>query len=119
MLNRFIVALPIAAFAALWFFYVSLPRPVLLRSRNPERTAFIAQRIADARASGDTLRLRHEWVPLKQISRNLRRAVIFGEDGNFYQHHGIDWEALQEEVRYRGDANFSWFSVADLRSLGA
>ena len=119
MLKRLIIALPVGALGALWFFYLSLPWPVLLRVRNPESTSFIDLRVAQARAQGDTLKLRHKWVPLTQISRHLRRAVIIGEDGNFYEHNGIDWEAVAEEVRYRGDADFSWFSTADLRSLGS
>ena len=119
MLKRLIVALPLGALGALWFFYLSLPWPVLLRARNPERTSFIELRVAQARADGDTLKLRHDWVPLTQISRHLRRAVIIGEDGDFYEHNGIDWDALGEEVRYRGDSEFSWLSLADLRSLGA
>jgi len=119
MIKRLLVAVPVALAGAFWFFYLSLPWPILLGSKNPERTSFMELRIAQARAQGDTLRLRHDWAPLGKISRNLRRAVIVGEDGNFYEHHGIDWEALAEETHYRGDDHFSWFSPADVRSLGA
>src|SRR5690606_1312486 len=48
---------------------------------------------------------------------SLRRAVILAEDGNFYQHAGIDWRAIREELRYRGDDDFSVFSLSDLRAL--
>jgi monofunctional biosynthetic peptidoglycan transglycosylase len=119
MLKRLIIALPLGALGTLWFFYLSLPWPVLLPVKNPGTTSFIDLRVAQARAQGDTLKLRHKWVPLAQVSRHLRRAVIIGEDGNFYEHNGIDWEAVREEVRYGGDADFSWFSAADLRSLGS
>ena len=117
MIKRLLVAVPVALVGALWFFYLSLPWPILLGSKNPERTSFMELRIAQAWADGETLQLKHEWIPLGRISRNLRRAVIVGEDGNFYDHDGIDWEALAEETHYEGDGHFSWFSPADLRSL--
>ena len=117
MIKRLLVAVPVALVGALWFFYLSLPWPILLGSKNPERTSFMELRIAQAQTDGETLRLKHEWIPLGRISRNLRRAVIVGEDGNFYDHDGIDWEALAEETHYEGDGHFSWFSPADLRSL--
>lgn len=33
------------------------------------------------------------WVELKDISPALVEAVIFSEDREFYEHHGIDWSA--------------------------
>ena len=117
MLKRLLVAVPFGVLGAAWFFYLSLPWPVLVRFRNPEQTAFINLRKQQALERGDSLRVRQTWKPLDQISRNLRRAVIVAEDGNFYEHGGIDWEALQEEVRYQGDANFSFFSPNDLKAL--
>src|SRR5687768_18114422 len=80
MVKRLLVALPLAGVGALWFFYLSLPWPILLRSRNPERTAFIHQRIEQAESRGDSLRIRKRWVPLARISNNLKRAVIVAED---------------------------------------
>ena len=35
------------------------------------------------------------WRPLDEISPNLVRAVIAGEDARFCQHHGFDWEAIE------------------------
>jgi monofunctional biosynthetic peptidoglycan transglycosylase len=39
------------------------------------------------------------WIPLSQISQNLRQAVIVSEDGAFYQHHGIDFHELKESLK--------------------
>ena len=119
MIRRFLLAAPLALVGAGWFFYLSLPWPVLLRTRNPERTSFMELRIDQARAQGDTLALRHDWVPYSKISRNLRRAVMVAEDGRFLEHDGVDWLALREEMRYRGDADFSWLDPGDLKALGA
>jgi len=35
------------------------------------------------------------WTPLDQISANLVRAVIAGEDTRFCSHHGFDWSAIE------------------------
>ena len=117
MLKRLILAAPLAALGACWFFSVSLPWPVLLPFRDPGPTALMEQRVRQARSKGDSLRIRRNWKPLGEISRNLRRAVVIAEDARFYDHDGIDWQALGEEVRYRGDGEFSWFSPSDVRAL--
>lgn len=116
-LRRWLLILPLAAAGAAWFWFVVLPWPILLRWRHPRSTAFQRMRVHEARAQAERLDLRYTWVPLNRISRNLQRAVITGEDGRFYEHDGIDWEALREEFRYRGDDEFSWFDPADLRAL--
>jgi monofunctional glycosyltransferase len=88
-----------------------------LRERNPERTAFMEHRLKEARAEGRDLTIRHHWVPLESMSPNLRRAVLAAEDDRFYQHGGIDWRALAEEVQYQGDTAFSWWSREDRQAL--
>jgi monofunctional biosynthetic peptidoglycan transglycosylase len=75
------------------------------------------QRIAEARAEGDSFAIRQQWVPLDDISRRLQRAVIVGEDARFAEHEGVDWDALREEFHYRGDNDFSWLDIDDLRAL--
>ncbi|NJD33835.1 MAG: penicillin-binding protein 1C [Betaproteobacteria bacterium] len=45
-----------------------------------------------------TLRLDHKvrrlpWVPLREISPALRRAVLLSEDRRFLDHAGVDWQA--------------------------
>lgn len=106
--------LPLAA-AAVWL--LALPWPIALRWVNPERTSFMESRLKEARRESRDLTLRHEWVPLESISPHLRRAVLVAEDDRFYQHRGIDWRALAEEVRYQGDTLFSWWSRDDRRAL--
>lgn len=117
MWKRLLLALPLAFVGAAWCYYLALPWPVLLRTRNPDTTALMRQRIAAARSEGDQLEIRQDWVPLDQVATRLRRAVIVAEDGRFYEHAGVDWHALREEFRYRGDDDFSWFSPADSRAL--
>ncbi|MBP7567231.1 MAG: monofunctional biosynthetic peptidoglycan transglycosylase, partial [Burkholderiaceae bacterium] len=62
----------------------------------PESTAFQrseAWRIA--RAQGK-LPWSHEWVDYAQISDHLKRAVIASEDGDFINHGGVEWEAIEK-----------------------
>jgi membrane carboxypeptidase/penicillin-binding protein PbpC len=35
-------------------------------------------------------------VPYAQISDNLKRAVIASEDGDFINHDGVEWEAIEK-----------------------
>ena len=43
-------------------------------------------------------RVERQYVPLRRISPNLVRAVIAAEDGQFCEHHGVDWKALHAVV---------------------
>ena len=40
-------------------------------------------------------RERYQFIPLRQISPNLQRAVVAAEDARFYEHHGFDWHQIQ------------------------
>lgn len=39
------------------------------------------------------------YVPLKQVSPFLQRALIAAEDANFWSHRGFDWEAIEKSAR--------------------
>lgn len=42
--------------------------------------------------------LRHNWVPMEEISPNLQVAVIGSEDQNFLNHNGFDYKAIQKAI---------------------
>jgi monofunctional biosynthetic peptidoglycan transglycosylase len=67
-----------------------------LRSLNPSTTSLIATRADEAEARGEQPKREQFWVPLEQISPNLQRAVLAGEDTNFVSHRGFDYQALQK-----------------------
>lgn len=46
--------------------------------------------------------VRQEWVPLAEISPELRRAVIASEDGQFCNHPGVDLAAIRDAIRESG-----------------
>src|SRR5262245_52834528 len=39
-----------------------------------------------------------DWcpVPLSRLSARLIRAAVVAEDGRFWDHEGVDWEALRD-----------------------
>jgi monofunctional biosynthetic peptidoglycan transglycosylase len=64
---------------------------------------------------------RYKFVPLSQISPDFQRAVIAAEDARFYQHHGLDWHAMQiaaeddmEGGRLRGGSTITQQLVKNL-----
>lgn len=99
----------------LWF--LLLPWPLHLRWLNPGETSFMAYRSKEARAAGEPPAIQWQPVGLADISPLFRRAVLVAEDDRFYQHHGIDWRALGEEVEWKGDTTFSWLSRRDRKAL--
>ncbi len=54
--------------------------------------------------------LRGEWVPLAQISPALRHALLLSEDKRFYQHKGVDWQAISAAA---------WSNLWSTRTRGA
>ncbi len=70
-------------------------------------------------------RKRYEFVRLNRISPQLQHAAIAAEDGNFYRHHGVDWQEMGKVVeekiekgRLRGGSTISQQLVKNL-FLGA
>src|SRR2546430_7096145 len=56
------------------------------------------QRKADLRAEGKDDRLEYRWTPYGNISPYLRRAVLVAEDNEFYEHGGVDVQAMREAL---------------------
>src|SRR5919205_2550660 len=90
-------ALVVLALVTLFVVYevFTFPQVSELRTKNPETTSMIEQRMKEAREQGREPRRLQQWVPLDRISVNLQRAVLAGEDTNFATHHGFDYEAIQ------------------------
>ena len=42
--------------------------------------------------------IRHQWVPIEDISNNLKIAVIASEDQNFPNHRGFDVKAIEKAM---------------------
>src|SRR3954470_9128909 len=80
-----------------WLLYelITFPHVWNLRTENPTPTSMIEYRIAEAKQEGREPRKFMIWTPIEQISPNLQKAVLAGEDSHFFQHNGFDWDAIQ------------------------
>jgi len=81
-----------------WLAYevITFPRISALRTENPTTSSMIEYRISEAADSGREPRKFMIWTPIEQISPHLQRAVLAGEDSNFFKHDGFDWNAIQK-----------------------
>jgi monofunctional biosynthetic peptidoglycan transglycosylase len=83
---------------AVWLMYevITFPGISRLRNENPTTSSMIEYRISEAVAEGREPRKFMIWMPIEQISPNLQRAVLAGEDSRFFQHNGFDWNAIEK-----------------------
>ena len=72
---------------------------VFLRWINPPFTTVQAECRIEAWIKRVPYRKRYSFVPLKRISPQLQHAVIAAEDSRFFQHHGFDWQEIQNAVQ--------------------
>jgi monofunctional glycosyltransferase len=61
----------------------------------PKTSAFMERRKAELSRRGESPRLDWTPVPLSRIAPELQRAVVVAEDARFYEHNGVDWEAMR------------------------
>ena len=99
MFKRIAVSLLIVV--ALWLAWEVLTFPDIasLATENPETTAFMERRKKELRREGKSDELRHSWVRYERIAPSLRRAVLVAEDNQFYEHEGVDVEAMKEALK--------------------
>ena len=95
---RIIAALLAVGFACAAYIYLTLPDVRVLRTQNPATTAFIELRAREALDKGEQPRRVQRWVSYGRISPHLKRAVIVTEDGAFWKHGGVDFQALKESM---------------------
>lgn len=76
--------------------FFTFPSISKLRTENPATTSMIEYRLNEAVEQGKEPKKFQIWMPIEQISPNLQRAVLAGEDGRFFEHNGFDWEAIEK-----------------------
>ncbi len=86
--------LVVLAIVSLQLFFIG--RIALMAVVNPSSTTFERSEAWRIVTEKGTLRWRQQWVPYAQISDHLKRAVIASEDGDFINHDGVEWEAIQK-----------------------
>jgi monofunctional biosynthetic peptidoglycan transglycosylase len=97
--RRALALAALVALLAIALFWATLPDVSPLATAWPKTTAFMERRKALlAAASGKPIRLEWTPVPLSRISPEMQRAAIVAEDARFYEHDGVDWDAVRGAV---------------------
>jgi monofunctional glycosyltransferase len=97
-LIQIVLGIGACGFGFLAYVYLTLPDVAPLQADNPETTAFIEIRAAEARARGQAPRRLQTWVSYARIASSLKRAVLVAEDDAFWQHDGIDVKQIRESL---------------------
>jgi monofunctional glycosyltransferase len=92
-----------AIVAALAIFYATLPDVRPLATRFPGTTAFMERRRTALAHSGLSTRLEWQPVALSRISPAMQRAAVVAEDARFWEHNGVDWEAMRTAALHDWD----------------
>lgn len=96
------------------FFGTTILAVVLYRYVPVYITPLMLIRIAEQKSDNKKVEFHHDWVPLKDISPDMVRAVVASEDNLFFSHHGFDVEQIQKAIeeakqgrRHRGASTIS------------
>jgi monofunctional biosynthetic peptidoglycan transglycosylase len=81
-----------------WFFGLSLFLVVFFRFIPVPVTPLMLIRCMEQVFAGKEIRLKHDWVSIDEISKNLPLAVVCSEDQNFMNHSGFDMKAIERSV---------------------
>ncbi|HEY1025603.1 MAG TPA: monofunctional biosynthetic peptidoglycan transglycosylase [Sphingobacteriaceae bacterium] len=79
----------------LWFFGITVLWVAVYRFVNPPVTWLMVQRGFEQKADDKSWKIEKEWRDLDEISSNLKRAALAGEDAAFETHRGFDVKAIQ------------------------
>lgn len=81
-----------------WYFLVTIVWVLAYRFINPPITYLMIQRAVERKMDGKDWKMERSWLKMDDLSDNLKKAAIAGEDARFLDHWGFDLEALQNAV---------------------
>ncbi|SKB51783.1 monofunctional biosynthetic peptidoglycan transglycosylase [Daejeonella lutea] len=79
----------------LWFIGITFFWVLALKFINPPITFLMLQRGIEQKAAGKKWKIEKEWIRFEDLSDNLKKAAIAGEDVNFLKHWGFDFKAME------------------------
>lgn len=89
-LKKFIVK------SLLWFFGITIVWVLLYKFINPPITYLMVERGFERKFDGKPWKIEKSWMNYDELSLNLKKAAIAGEDARFLSHHGFDFEAIEK-----------------------
>lgn len=99
MIKRILLGFLALVAIVLAYEWITWPNIARLEKDPPKTTAFMEQRKRELRREGKDDTIDYRWVSYSRISPNLRRAVLVAEDNDFYEHSGVDVQAMQEAIK--------------------
>ena len=85
--------------AVLYFLLVSVLWVLMYRFINPPITLLMVMRNIERKADGKSFKTDKKWVDFKEMSDNIKRAALAGEDQKFIQHMGFDMTAISRAYK--------------------
>jgi monofunctional biosynthetic peptidoglycan transglycosylase len=83
----------------LYFLLVTVLWVLMYRFITPPITLLMVMRNIERKADGKTFKTDKKWVDFKEMSDNIKRAAIAGEDQKFIQHWGFDVTAISRAYK--------------------
>jgi monofunctional glycosyltransferase len=74
-------------------------RIALMTVLDPQSTTFQRSEIWRLLVQRHQVLWSQDWVDADQIHANLKRAVVASEDAGFFEHGGVDWDAIEQAWR--------------------
>ena len=92
-------AAKIAARVFLWFLMVTVFWVLFYRFVNPPITLLMVLRNIERKANSKSYKMDKKWVRFSEISDNMKRAAVSGEDQLFLKHIGFDVKAIEKAFK--------------------
>lgn len=78
------------------FFAVTILWVLALKFINPPVTYLMIKRGFEWKAAGKGFKIEKKWLDYEELSTNLKKAALAGEDAHFMTHNGFDSKAIME-----------------------
>lgn len=83
----------VGGFLALTIFWV-----LCLKFINPPVTYLMIKRGFQWQSEGKGFKIEKDWLAYGEISNNLKKAALAGEDAHFMSHNGFDTDAIKQAI---------------------
>ncbi len=78
--------------------YFIYPNITALKNERPIPTAFMEYREDQWASENRDMHITQKWVSMNQISPNIIKAVLIGEDDGFWKHDGFDVKGMENAI---------------------
>ncbi len=99
MFKRILLVILAVVIVYVLYVWITFPDVSRLATEPPKTTAFMEERRDELRREGKDDHIDYRWVPYSAISPSLRRAVLVAEDDTFYEHGGVDVQAMRDALK--------------------